>query len=55
MNPGFARLLVVAPPVFLSLFLGSLGYPLLPRGLACLGLGMGLIVVVARFQRRRSF
>jgi hypothetical protein len=55
LSPALARLLVVAPPIFLSLFLGSLGYPVLPRAFFCLGVGTILILLVARHQRGRSF
>ena len=52
--PPLARFLVVGPTVALSLWLGSLGYPLLPRVTACLGVGSILILLVARYQRRRA-
>ena len=55
LSPALARLVVVAPPVFLSLFLGSFGYPVLPRAFFCLGVATVLIVLVARLQRRHPF
>ena len=47
------RYLVLAPTFVLSWALSRIGYPPLPRLAACLGLAAVLIVVVARFQRRR--
>ena len=47
------RIVVVAPTVVLSMWLSSLGFPLLPRVALCLGLGTILILLVARHQRQR--
>ena len=55
LSPQLARFVVVVPPVLLSLFLGSVGYPVLPRAFFCIGLGALLVVLVGRFQRWRSF
>jgi hypothetical protein len=46
------RIAVVAPTVFLSLWLSSLGFPLLPRVAVCIAFGVTLILLVARHQRR---
>ncbi len=52
LSPRFQRILVVGPTVLLSLWLTSLGFPLVPRVIACMGVGTILILLVARHQRR---
>ena len=51
--PPLARFIVLAPTVLLSYELGNFGIPLLPRVAASVGLGAILIMLVARYQRRR--
>ena len=46
------RLVVVAPPVLLSMWLGTHGVPVAARLATCVGLGAILILLVARYQRR---
>jgi len=52
LSPRVQRLAVVAPTVFLSMWLGSLGFPLLPRVAVCIAFGVTLILLLARHQRR---
>jgi hypothetical protein len=47
------RYLVLGPTVLLSWALGRVGYPPLPRLAVCVAAGAVLILLVARFQRRR--
>jgi hypothetical protein len=54
LSPRTQRVLVLGPTLALSLWLGGLGFPLLPRVAACVGLGSILILLVARYQRRRA-
>jgi hypothetical protein len=51
LSPRVQRIVVVAPTVVLSTWLSSLGLPLLPRVTACVGVGVALILLVARHQR----
>jgi len=51
--PPLARFLVLGPTVLLSLALGGAGFPLWPRLATCVGFGAVLILLVARYQRRR--
>lgn len=53
LSPQIARYLVVGPTLMLSLVLGGYGYPILPRVTLCLAFGAALILLVARYQRRR--
>jgi len=53
MNSPIARYVVLAPTLLLSLGLARLGYPPLPRLGVCVAFGALLILLVARFQRRR--
>jgi hypothetical protein len=53
LSPRVQRIVVVAPTVVLSMWLSSLGLPLLPRVAVSIGVGAILILVVARHQRRR--
>jgi len=52
LSPRVQRIAVVAPTVILSMWLSSLGFPLLPRVTVCIGVGIALILLVARHQRR---
>ena len=54
LSPRAQRTLVLGPTLVLSLWLGAVGYPLLPRVAACVGFGAILILLVARYQRRRA-
>jgi hypothetical protein len=54
LSPRTQRIIVLGPTLALSLWLSGLGYPLLPRVAACIGLGAILILLVARYQRRRA-
>ncbi|HVY26625.1 MAG TPA: hypothetical protein VHB79_08720 [Polyangiaceae bacterium] len=51
--PPLARYLVLAPTMLLSLALGALGVPLWLRLSTCVSFGAVLILLVARYQRRR--
>jgi hypothetical protein len=53
LSPRIARYVVVMPTLALSLVLGRHGYPVLPRVTLCIAFGAGLIMLVARFQRRQ--
>ena len=55
LSPRVQRIAVVGPTVMLSLWLSSLGFPLLPRVAVCIGVGASLILLVARHQRRRLY
>ena len=46
------RIVVVAPTVLLSMWLSSHGFPLLPRVGVSIFVGVALILLVARHQRR---
>jgi hypothetical protein len=52
LSPRVQRIAVVGPTVMLSMWLTSLGFPLLPRVALTLGVGVALILLVARHQRR---
>jgi hypothetical protein len=52
LSPRVQRIVVVGPTVVLSMWLSSLGFPLLPRVTVCIGVGVALILLVARQQRR---
>ena len=52
LSPRVQRIAVVGPTVVLSMWLSSLGFPLLPRVTVCIGFGVALILLVARHQRR---
>jgi len=52
LSPRVQRIAVVGPTVILSMWLSSLGFPLLPRVALCVGVGVALILLVARHQRR---
>ena len=54
LSPRTQRILVLGPTLVLSLWLSSLGYPLLPRVTAGIAFGAILILLVARYQRRRA-
>ena len=51
--PPLARYVVLAPTMVLSLALGSFGFPLWLRLATSVGFGAVLILLVARYQRRR--
>ena len=53
LSPPITRYLVLGPTLALSIVLGSLGCPPLPRVSACVVLGALLIMLVARYQRSR--
>lgn len=53
LDPRLARYLVLAPVVLLSVLLSNLGYPPLLRVSLGVGVGAVLILLVARYQRRR--
>ena len=53
LSPRIQRIVVVGPTVVLSMWLSALGFPLLPRVALCIGVGVSLILLVARHQRRR--
>ena len=52
LSPRVQRIAVVGPTVMLSMWLSSLGFPLLPRVTLCIAVGVALILLVARHQRR---
>jgi hypothetical protein len=52
LSPRLQRIFVVGPTVILSMWLSSLGLPLLPRFALSMGVGATLILLVARHQRR---
>jgi len=52
-SPRLARLIVVVPTVFFTLWLGNVGFPVLPRVAAGISLGAILILGVSRLQRWR--
>jgi hypothetical protein len=52
LSSRFQRIAVVGPTVVLSTWLSSLGFPLLPRVALTIGIGVALILLVARHQRR---
>jgi hypothetical protein len=54
LSPRTQRIIVLGPTLVLSLWLSALGYPLLPRVTICIGVGALLILLVARYQRRRA-
>ena len=53
MNQRLARYFVVAPTVLLSWMMGNMGVPLAIRLVTSITLGAALILIVARYQRRR--
>jgi len=54
LSPRTQRILVLGPTLVLSLWLSAVGFPLLPRVTTCIGFGAILILLVARYQRRRA-
>lgn len=52
LSPRVQRIAVVGPTVILSFWLSSLGFPILPRVTVCTAVGIALILLVARHQRR---
>lgn len=52
LSPRVQRIAVVGPTVMLSMWLNSLGFPLLPRVIVSIGVGVALILLIARHQRR---
>jgi hypothetical protein len=54
MNSPTARFVVLAPTVLLSMGLSSVGYPPLPRMGVCVAFGALMILLVARYRRRRA-
>lgn len=52
--PPIARYLVLAPTVLFSMWLTSVGVAPLPRLAAGVSLGAVMILLVARYQRRRA-
>ena len=54
LSPRTQRIVVLGPTLVLSLWLSGLGYPLMPRVALGVGFGALLILLVARYQRRRA-
>jgi hypothetical protein len=52
LSPRVQRIAVVGPTVMLSMWLSSLDFPLLPRVTVSIAVGIALILLVARHQRR---